>query len=64
MCLENASLGQNLEELSNVGLAFVFESFENDLLQVEHFYSPKHFSRDKIRLDQIIKDGKFVSLRY
>lgn len=40
LLLENASLAHKLNEASIVGLTAVSESFENDLLQLEHFYSP------------------------
>lgn len=44
--LENLSLAQKLDEVSNVGLNAFYESFENALLQIEHFYSPLHISRE------------------
>lgn len=36
-------LGQQIYKAIGVILAYIFDSFENVLLQVEHFYSPLCF---------------------
>lgn len=46
--LENVSLSQKLDEASNTGLLALSESFENALLQVEHFYPLMHILREQI----------------
>lgn len=38
------------------------DSFDNALKQVEHFYHIGPISREKVRIDQVIKDKKLVSL--
>lgn len=38
------------------------DSFDNALKQVEHFYPIGPISREKVRIDQVIKDKKLVSL--
>lgn len=48
--------------MSNGDLAAILDSFMNDLLQVEQFYSLLHISREQVQPDQIVKDGKVVSL--
>lgn len=63
LCLKSVSLARKLDEASDVGLVAVSESFENALLQVEHFYSHLHISREKLQSDQIIKDVKVISFR-
>lgn len=61
--LENVSLDQNLDKENDVDLASIFDYFENYLLQVEHFYSFLRILREQVQSDQIVKDGKIVSLR-
>lgn len=63
LCHKNVSLAQKVYESSIFGLKTVSDSLENALLQVEHFYSPLHVSRERVWSNQIFVDGKVVSLR-
>lgn len=47
--LENVSLAKKLDELTNVVLAYISNSFENTLLQVEHFFSPLRILREQVQ---------------
>lgn len=49
-------------EASNAGLTVFYESFDNVLLQVEHFYSQLKILGEQVWSGQIIKDRKVVSL--
>lgn len=60
--LENVSLVQKSNEASNACLTVFYESFDNALLQVEHFYSQLKISREHVWSGQIIKYRKVVSL--
>lgn len=60
--LMNASLAQCLTECSIARLMATSESFENVLQQVKHFHHPLHILREQIQTDQMLKDGKVVSL--
>lgn len=59
----NALLTQKLVDYTNATLETTFQSFENDLQQVEHFHLPLTISKEQIREDQVVKDGKLASLR-
>lgn len=49
--LENASLTKWKDDYTSVSLGVILQSFENALLQVEHFHHPLTISRDQVQPD-------------
>lgn len=60
--LGNLSFSQYLDKAVDVDLASVFDSFYNDLMQLEHLYPPLRISKEWVRLDQVIEYGKVSHL--
>lgn len=60
--IKNISLAQELDKATDTDLAYISNSFENALFQVEHFYLPLCIFREKVVLDQLIEDEKNVLL--
>lgn len=58
LCLENAFMVHILIDCSISSLMNISESFENANVQVELFHYPLHISREKIRSNQMLKDGR------
>lgn len=60
--LENASLSKSLIDCANFGLKAISKSFENALKKVDQFHHSFYVSREYISLNQMLNDGKVVSL--